>query len=180
MVAFIAGLGSACVTQWALRRTPVHATGSGWTITRLQAHAEAQAHAWRLVSMAFTIAMVMYVVYMGYCVLKDLPWVPTPSTADSTPALVKLSVVVIFAALLILISRILWNYANVWLGRAGTLEDLCLALTFLSIDPTAPRALSASETQQLVMIAETFERLRRSFEGDLLKGPAFELPKIGK
>ena len=36
----------------------------------------------------------------------------------------RLAALLITAALLILPSRILWNYSIVWLGRAGTLEDL--------------------------------------------------------
>lgn len=92
-----------------------------------------------------------------------------------------LSQLVIPAAFLIFISRITWDYSNVWLGRAGTLEDLALALKLMGIDPAAlQKVLSSEDTEKLLQITEAFERLRRKFEGELLKGPSFQLPKVGK
>ncbi len=84
------------------------------------------------------------------------------------------------AALLLFFSRVVWNYSNVWLGRAGTLEDLALALQLLGVDPQNPKRLSSDESEVLLRIAESFERLRRGFEGDLLKVPSFDGLKLGK
>lgn len=50
-------------------------------------------------------------------------------------------------------------YSNVWLGRAGTLEDLRLALKLVGIDLTNPCTLSHEETQKLSPMTEASENI---------------------
>jgi hypothetical protein len=151
-----------------------------WNIDHLRQDAEWEAKYWRRCSFAVTIATLGYIILVCILVLTAIPWMTTPQQQDITPAIIKCSALLILAAFLILVSRIVWNYSNVWLGRAGTLEDLGLALRLLNIELANPPALSDADAQRLLRIVESFERLRRSFEGDLLKGPAFEVPKVSK
>jgi hypothetical protein len=94
-------------------------------------------------------------------------------------AIAQLTVILAVAAFFSFIAHTLWNYANVWLGREGTLEDLTLAIQMAGADPDCPTLFKA-ESQNLLHIVESLSRLRRSFEGDLLKGPSFDFPRFSR
>jgi hypothetical protein len=133
-----------------------------WNIEKLQDHAEKEAKRWRRRSLVpATVASVPILI------ATIIAW----SCNISLAMLVKVSTLPISSAFLILLSRILWNYSNVWLGRAGMLEDLCLTLKLIGKPPTGETPLNDADAQRLTQVAQPLERLRRVFEGDLLKGP---------
>jgi hypothetical protein len=139
----------------------------------LQRDSEKQARRHRYAAMCLaSIAFVMFIVIL---------YGPPPSNPASNDAqwivAVKISAGVVVPALFLFFSRVVWDYSNVWLGRAGTLEDLTLALKLLGVTPEAPRQLNREDSENLVRITESLARLRRSFEGDLLTVPTFEVPK---
>lgn len=146
-----------------------------WNIESLQKRSERMAGHMRCA--AIVIALPAFICLL---IVAVLPLFPSFRRLDITWAIVILSELVIPAAFLIFVSRITWDYSNVWLGRAGMLEDLGLALRLMGIDPAAPRKLAAEDTEKLLQITEATERLRRKFEGELLKGPSFQLPKVPK
>lgn len=143
------------------------------SIPKLREHAENQARLLRytaiglgVLSLALLVAIVVFV----------LSYEPTSEVTLSW-GITRLAAAVAVAALLLLASRIVWNYSNVWLGRAGTLEDLWLALIFLEVNVSNP-TISGGKASELLQIAESLERLRRSFEGELLKGPSLQVPEV--
>ena len=147
-----------------------------WNIGALQKHSERMARCMRWTAIVLAVPAFVCLLFVAV-----LPLCESFRRLEVTWAIVILSQLVIPAAFLIFISRITWDYSNVWLGRAGTLEDLALALKLMGIDPAAlQKALSSEDTQKLLHITEAFERLRRKFEGELLKGPSFQLPRVGK
>jgi hypothetical protein len=145
-----------------------------WNIEVLREHAEEQAKCWRI--RAVIPAAVASVPLLTAAIA---PWCVVLEEKSLTLIIVKLSVLLVLAAFLMLFSRILWNYSNVWLGRAGTLEDLGLALKLIGKPPTEETPLyKLEDTQRLLLVVTSLERLRRVFEGDLLKGPALEVPSV--
>jgi hypothetical protein len=147
-----------------------------WNIEALQEHSERMACGMRHIAIILAIPA-----FICLLIVALLPLFPSFRQQDVTWAIVILSELVIPAAFLIFISRLTWDYSNVWLGRAGTLEDLGLALKLMGFDPSEPRKLTNEDAQRLLQITEAIERLQRKFEGDLLKGPSFQLqlPKGG-
>jgi hypothetical protein len=144
-----------------------------WNIETLQEHAEEQAKFWRRRAVVPAI-----VAGAPLFITAIMPWFIEPGEKSIAWMMAKLSTLLILAAFLILLSRILWNYSNVWLGRAGMLEDLGLALKLIGKPRTGDTPLTEKDAQSLVQVAQSLERLRRIFEGDLLKGPSLEVPKV--
>jgi hypothetical protein len=131
---------------------------------------------WRIAAICFAVfAVVMFIVVGIWAILCERPFAEraTADTPSVAWAVARVSVGMLLAALVLFLSRVVWNYSNVWLGRAGTLEDLTLALKLLGVTP--PKKLGPGQSEQLRDIAESLERLRRGFEGDLLKVPSFEV-----
>src|SRR5258708_2174616 len=60
-----------------------------------------------------------------------------------------LSAAAAVTALLLFASRTVWNFSNVWLGRAGTLEDLSLALGLMGVDPSVQQKLPDGKAVEL-------------------------------
>jgi hypothetical protein len=141
-----------------------------WNIQKLRGHSECMARCvrWSAIgigSFGFVVLMIMAALplFVGFRRL-EVPW-----------ALLITAGLFVPAVFLLIVSRMAWNYSNVWLGRAGTLEDLGLALKLMGIDPAAPRPLSSEESQQLLRIAEAIVTFQRKFEGELLKGPSLQV-----
>jgi hypothetical protein len=157
-----------------------------WTISiaALQQHAERQAKRVRLCASILGILTILAAGFVAWFSLSSrayehvrLEW-----------AIARLSTLVLLVAALLLSSRIVWNFSNVWLGRAGTLEDLVLALRLIGKRPAdselpnrqavarlLSEPLSKEAAERLQTVVGSMERLRRSFEGELLKGPPSEL-----
>jgi hypothetical protein len=110
------------------------------------------------------------------------------SNLDVKWAVARLSALFLLAALVLFMSVTVWNYSNVLLGRAGTLEDLMLALRLIGKAPTVgteykllSEPLSDDEAKRLQVIVKSMEGLRRTFEKDLLQPPSVEwVGKSGK
>jgi hypothetical protein len=142
-------------------------------ISELRCHSEGMAVRWRIAAICFAvIAVVMFIVVGIWAIFFERPF-DERATASVAWAVARVSVGILLAALVLFFSRVVWSYSNVWLGRAGTLEDLTLALKLLGVTPS--EKLGSGQSAQLRDIAESFERLRRGFEGDLLKVPSFEV-----
>src|SRR5262245_9006845 len=113
-----ANLDPAELTELAMTLGRLQEWRRRWNIETLQQHAEDQAKCWRrraLVPAIVACAPLLIAAIMSWFIVpedKSIPWM-----------IGKLSVLLILAAVLILLARILWNYSNVWLGRAGMLED---------------------------------------------------------
>src|SRR5262245_24294684 len=96
-------------------------------IRDLKDHAEHNAE--RLRYAAITLASIAL---LGFLAIGAFAGYYEPQSREAiTWAIVRLSAWLTKAALLLFFSRVIWNYSNVWLGRAGTLEDLALALKLL-------------------------------------------------
>jgi hypothetical protein len=157
-----------------------------WTVSLADLQKEAERVAKRYRDAAFALAVLTLVGVLGVAVFALLPW--AYSEVDVKWAIARLSALVLLAALLLLASRMAWNYSNVWLGRAGTLEDLILALRLIGKRP-APTEVTTEKVSELLLstlqtnggaerlhvVVQSLERLRRSYEGELLKGPAAEI-----
>lgn len=155
-----------------------------WTISvaDLQQDAECRANRFRAAALVVALLTVLWVLLVAVFSLFPLAY----SGVDIKWAIARLSALVLLAALLLLASRIAWNYSNVWLGRAGTLEDLILALRLIGKSPSdteitidkvsqlLSEPLSKEDADRLQVVVQSIERLRRSFEGELLKGPSVE------
>jgi hypothetical protein len=107
-------------------------------IMALHADAECEARLWRrrasLPGTASVILVVLAVV---------APWL-RPSdrpmdAADLGLEVLKVSVLLVAALVALFAARTVWNTSNVWLGRAGTLEDLALALKLIGKPMDYPR-----------------------------------------
>jgi hypothetical protein len=154
-----------------------------WTISmaKLQQHAEDRAKGFRVAALLLAGLTLLAVVFVAAFALSSRAY----SNVDVTWAIARLSALVLLVALLLLASRIAWNYSNVWLGRAGTLEDLILALRLIGKCPAdteltgcdgkvstlLSEPLSKDASDNLHVVVQSIERLRRSFEGKLLEGP---------
>jgi hypothetical protein len=160
-----------------------------WTISlaALQRHAECWANGLRMAALLLALLTVMWVLYLAMFVLFADAYVH----ADVGWSIARLAVLILLATLLLFISRTVWNFSNVWLGRAGTLEDLILALRLIGKGPAdqevpqgqlstlLSQPLSDVQAKRLQMVVESLGRLRRDFEGDLLKGlPVDQFGKI--
>jgi hypothetical protein len=159
-----------------------------WTISiaDLQQHAECRANRYRTAALALALLTLAGMVGVAVSALLPLAY----SNVDVKWAIARLSALVLLTALLLLASRIAWNYSNVWLGRAGTLEDLILALRLIGKSPTDTEVpigkgakllsepLSKADADSLHVVVQSIERLRRSFEGELLKGPSVEVLSV--
>jgi hypothetical protein len=163
-------------------------------IMKLQRHAENQATCWRNWALVPAFLSVSFLFAAAI-----VSWFYVPNKEGVVWGVVSLSMLVIAALVLIFISKILWDNSNVWLGRAGTLEDLVLALKLIGkpidcdkdyqekdanvLDCQEKEAnasfrrfkygdtLSKDDAERLFLAVQSLERLRRTFEGELLKGP---------
>ena len=126
-----------------------------WTtsIAKLCDQAETQSSKWRRKSYCFSIATAVYVFLVVAFVLspyahrngEDVKW-----------AIARLSVLILIAAVLLAVSRVSWNHANVWLGRAGTLEDLVLALRLIGQVPGSNELPPCGADSQSTVLRQEF------------------------
>jgi hypothetical protein len=151
------------------------------SIAKLQRHAESWAFWLRIGALILSfVTLAVFLATFLVCYRTDAP-------ADTTWAIARLSGLALAGAFLLFLSRTVWNYSNVWLGRAGALEDLILALRLLDLEPdhsefqdpkTAQTRILMKgcelDAQRLKTVVEALALLRRQFEGELLVGPAFE------
>ena len=159
-----------------------------WSCSIAELHGHAERWARRLrwgavilsgVTSAAFLAIALFVFCYPTVAPESLPW-----------AIARLSGLALVGAFLLFLTRIVWNYSNVWLGRAGTLEDLTLALRLLDLEPddsefAEPEPAQSKmlvkgrkiDTQRLKTVVESLALLRREFEGKLLAGPPFDGPK---
>jgi hypothetical protein len=156
------------------------------SIAELHRHAELWARWLRigalilgLITLAAFLALALFVFYHETVAPESIPW-----------AIARLSGLALVGAFLLFLTRTVWNYSNVWLGRAGTLEDLTLALRLLDLEPddsefadpkTAQRKMLVKgrkiDAHRLKTVVESLALLRRQFEGELLAGPPLDGPK---
>jgi hypothetical protein len=134
-----------------------------------------------------TLGLAALTLFGASCAFLFALSLSTSTDADVKWAIARLGTLVLLVALLFFATRSIWNYANVWLGRAGTLEDLILALRLLGKSPPSTElpldqvakgvssSLSKEDANNLYLVVQSLERLRRSFEGELLKGPSVEI-----
>jgi hypothetical protein len=145
-------------------------------ISWLRCHSEGMARRLRLMAIGFALIAVVLLLVLGILAIfyEHLFYERQAANTSSVAwAVARVSVGILVATLMLLFSRVVWNYSNVWLGRAGTLEDLILALKLLGV--TREEKFKPEQSKELRDIVESLERLRRGFEGDLLKVPSFEV-----
>lgn len=156
-------------------------------VMALHGHAEAEAARWRrraALPAALSMVALALAALAPWLGARDRP----PDTAGLAVEVLKVSVLLVVAVIALFAARMVWNTATVWLGRAGTLEDLALALKLIGKPMDYPGdlrvpgtnafqpfgsqdALSREDGERLLLVVQCLERLRRSFEGELLKGP---------
>jgi hypothetical protein len=127
----------------------------------------------RCVALVLALASLAALVQLCRVVPDAPPAGPAPAGDLALKWMVlRLSALALVATLLLFGARTAWSFSHVWLGREGTLEDLDLALRLVAADAGAagPRRASAD----LLRVATALQRLRREFEGELLKGPALD------
>jgi hypothetical protein len=142
-------------------------------ISDLHAHAGDEAKRLRTWALALTVLAAISFLAAGVVAFR----MDDPGEKLLAWAIAKVSVLVVAAAALVFLSRTVWNFSNVWLGRAGTLEDLALALNLLGVTRGGEQRVPSAALRD---VTESLERLRRGFEGELLKGPSFEVKMPGK
>jgi hypothetical protein len=160
-------------------------TPNPWTVTiaQLYQHAERRARFFRSLALGLVALTLAGAIYAFWFALAPSAY----EHVDIKWAIARLSALVLLVALLLFATRSTWNYSNVWLGRAGTLEDLILALRLLGKSPPSTElpldqvakglssSLSKEDANNLHVVVQSLERFRRTFEGELLKGPSVEV-----
>jgi hypothetical protein len=84
-------------------------------ISRLRCHSEWMAWLLRLLAIGF--ALIAVVLLLGVEIFAIL--YEAANTSSVAWAVTRVSVGILVAALMLFFSRVVWNYSNVWLGRAG-------------------------------------------------------------
>jgi hypothetical protein len=133
---------------------------------------DADESARRLRGRAFVLlalALMFDLAGVGWAVIRGAPG----GQVELTWVIAVLSALSVLTALLLFAARTAWNFSNVWLGRAGTLEDLRLILRLLGVAEGTTLGVPVSTFKQAT---EAFLLLRREFEGKLLEGPSVQLP----
>ena len=103
LITFVAGgLARVGLLGWARRRP-----GAEWTIASLQAHAESRAKVWRVMSGIGMLPLMIYGWTLHQYIVRVVPCVSTLTAQEVTLELGKLSALVLTAALLILVVRML-------------------------------------------------------------------------
>ena len=158
-----------------------------WSLSIAQLHRHAELWARWLRLGALILGTVTFSAFLGIALFvlryesvapESIPW-----------AIARLSGLSLVGAFLLFLTRTVWNYSNVWLGRAGTLEDLTLAIRLLDVEPDDSEFADPKSAQRKMLVkrgkvnadrlktvVESLALLRRGFEGRLLAGPPFDGP----
>jgi hypothetical protein len=142
-------------------------------ISSLQMAAENQAKVMLWIAIGLTnITFISFISIVGYATRYE------PASELSLKwSIAKLSAGVVVSALLLLVTRVVWNCSNIWVGRSATLEDLLIALHIIGVDPESLNGLGEGDHDksiQLLRVVVALSRLRRSFEDELIKVPSLE------